>query len=57
MMLMPEPSFLHAVPKPPDDRRPVPGTPVPPGSTLDEERREIVSAVLEALAANSPDPD
>ena len=30
---------------------------VPDNTTLDEERREIVAAVLAALAGNAPDPD
>jgi hypothetical protein len=57
MMLMPESSFLRAVPKPGSDRRGLAGVRAATGSTLDEERREIVAAVLETLAGTSPDPD
>ena len=58
MMLKPESSVLLAVPKPTGERRSTAGaTSAASGTTLDEERREVVAGVLEALAGNSPDPD
>lgn len=60
MTLKPEPSVLLAVPKPTGDRRSTAGAGAASAAsdtTLDEERREVVAGVLEALAGNSPDPD